>query len=397
MRATRAGIGLLVVSAICLVSGRIFGLVELYVLAAMGLAAVGLAALATLSIRLNLDVGRMASSSRLRVGSPARVDLSITNRSRRPTPVISAHDEVGGSRGATLLLAPISSRATTRIAYRLPAPRRGEQPVGPLNLVVGDPLGLTQRRSQAASTSILLVHAALLDLAPLVATAGQDPTAERQQHRALAVSGDEFYAHRPYTVGDPLKQVDWKASARADDLIIRQEERPRAGRVTVILDRRREVYDPDGFERAVSAALSALWAGWRGGDSLTFMTSANPAVTEIRSRADFDSIDEQLAVANWTESASLVATLEDRTKVTRGGTLVVVTGRLAPRVDTALSRAGRAFGQVITVSTDAANPTPSWVLRHDGNADFAAQWRQVVPRTNAPMSSTASALSLGAS
>ncbi|MFV0258353.1 MAG: DUF58 domain-containing protein [Acidimicrobiales bacterium] len=397
MRATRAGVGLLVVSAICLVSGRVFGLVELYVLATMGLAATALAALATLSVRLNLDVGRVASPTRLRVGSPARVDLSITNRSRRRTPVISAHDEVGGSRGATLLLAPIAARATARIAYRLPAPHRGELAVGPLNLVVGDPLGLTQRRSQAASTTVLLVHATLLDLAPLVATAGQDPTAERQQHRALAISGDEFFAHRPYTIGDPLKQVDWKASARADDLIIRQEERPRAGRVTVILDRRREVYDPDGFERAVSAALSALWAGWRGGDSLTFMTSANPAVTEIRSRADFDGVDEQLAVTNWTESASLVATLEERTKVTRGGTLVVITGRLAPRVDTALSRAGRAFGQVIAVSTDPVKPTPSWVLRHDGHADLAAQWHQVVPRTHTPLSSTASAMAMGVS
>jgi len=379
MRPTRAGIGLLLASIGALAAGRILGLLELYILAAMGGAALVLAALYTATARIDLGVGRTASPSRLRAGSPARVDLVLENKARRPTPLLSAHDSVGGSRGATLLLAPIRSRHQARIAYRLPTSRRGIVAVGPLDLTMGDPLGLTRTRLRAAEQSKLVVHPRLIDLRPLVAIAGHDPTAEQQPIRALANSGDEFFALRPYVVGDELKRVNWRASARADDLVVRQEERPRTGRVTVVLDRRREVYDDEGFERAVSAALSALHAGFRGGDALRFVTSASPAVTDIRSRADLDAVDEQLALITATESASLVRTLEDQTRTGRGGTLVVITGAIAEHVERAVARARRTFGLVIVIACQQVSPAEAaWTISHDGHHDIASAWNRAV-------------------
>ena len=379
MRPTRAGIGLGIAVVACVVAGRILGLLELFVLAAMGAIALVLAALYTATVRLDLGVGRTATPARLRAGSPARIDLVLQNKGRRSTPLISAHDSVQGSRGAALLLAPIAQKRDARIAYRLPTSRRGVIKVGPLDLTLGDPLGLTKAKVRAAEVTNLMVHPQLIELRPLVAIAGHDPTADQQPIRSLANSGDEFFALRPYVVGDELRLVNWRASARSDDLVVRQEERPKTGRVTVVLDRRKEIYDTDGFERAVSAALSALHSGFRGGDSLRFLTSAGPAVTDIRSRSDLDAVDEQLALIDMTESASLVRTLEEQTRVGRGGTLVVITGEMTQHVETALSRSRRTFGLVVAVSCQVphASRVPS-VIYHDGSEDFPTAWRRAV-------------------
>lgn len=379
MRPTRAGLGLIIIGVGMLIAGRLLGILELYVLAAMTLIALILAAIYTASTRLDLSINRLATPSRLRAGSPARIDLTMRNRARRRTPVLSAHDQVQGGRGASVLLAPLHANNEAKVAYRLPTQRRGQLRIGPLDLSLGDPLGLTRTHIRAAEVTNLMVHARLIELMPLVAVAGHDPTADQQPIRAIANSGDEFFALRPYVVGDELKRVNWRASARLDDLVVRQEERPKTGRVIVLLDRRAEVYDTDGFERAVSAALSALHAGFRGGDALRFLTTAGPAVSDIRTRSELDAVDEQLALIATTEGASLVRSLEDLNRMSRGGTLVVVTGQLQGPIEQVIARSRKTFGLVIVISCMApADPNPPWAITYAGTDDLAAEWQLVV-------------------
>ncbi|MGH1494101.1 MAG: DUF58 domain-containing protein [Acidimicrobiales bacterium] len=379
MRPTRAGLGLLLIGIALVIAGRLLGILELYLLAAMAIIASVMAAIYTASTRLDLSINRLATPSRLRAGSPARIDLTMRNRAGRSTPVLSAHDQVQGGRGAAVLLAPLAGGKEAKIAYRLPTHRRGRLQIGPLDLSLGDPLGLTRSRIRAAEVTNLMVHPRLIELIPLVAIAGHDPTADQQPIRAIANSGDEFFALRPYVFGDELKRVNWRASARLDDLVVRQEERPKTGRVTVVLDRRAEVYDEDGFERAVSAALSALHSGFRGGDALRFLTSAGPAVSDIRTRSELDAVDEQLALIETTESASLVRTLEELNRATRGGTLVVVTGQLQGPIEQVIARSRRTFGLVIVITCmrSADGPWP-WAITYDESNDLAAEWQLVV-------------------
>ncbi|MEM8926004.1 MAG: DUF58 domain-containing protein [Actinomycetota bacterium] len=384
MRPTRAGVGLLIVTIAGVVAGRVLGLLELFILAAMGAATLIIAAVYTATVRLDLGVSRTATPARLRVGTPARIDLGLRNQARRSTPLIHAHDSVQDSRGAALMLAAIRPGRDAHIAYRLPTQRRGALRVGPLDLTLGDPMGLTKAKLRAAEVTTLMVHPHLIDLQPLAAIAGRDPTAEQQPRRSLATAGDEFFALRPYVVGDELKRVNWRASARSDELVVRQEERPKTGRVTVVLDRRHEVYDSEGFERAVSAALSALHSGFRGGDALRFLTSSGPSVTDIRSRGDLDAVDEQLALITTTESASLIRTLEEQTKSGRSGTLVVVTGHLTDHVETVVNRARRTFGLVIVISCQVpVGGVEPWAIYHDGHSDFPTAWRRAITPSTA--------------
>ncbi|MDH4279565.1 MAG: DUF58 domain-containing protein, partial [Acidimicrobiia bacterium] len=199
--------------------------------------------------------------------------------------------------------------------------------------------------------------------------------------RAIANSGDEFFALRPYVVGDELKRVNWRASAHFDDLIVRQDERPRTGRVTVLLDRRSEVYDEPGFERAVSTALSALYAGFRGGDSLRFLTTAGATVTDIRTRSELEAVDEQLALIDVSPNASLPRSLDQLGRVTRGGTLVVITGFVSPEIEQALGRAKKSFGLLIPISCQRPRHEPApWLIVHDSDETLAEKWSGALAR-----------------
>ena len=66
-----------------------------------------------------------------------------------------------------------------------------------------------------------------------------------------------------YVVGDDLRRVHWAATARHDDLMVRQDELPWQGRATVVIDTRAAAHTPETFERAVSAAASVVTAAAR--------------------------------------------------------------------------------------------------------------------------------------
>ncbi|OWY62815.1 hypothetical protein B7486_56415, partial [cyanobacterium TDX16] len=101
-------------------AGRILGVPELLAVAVgLGLLLVVVALVVHLR-RLRLEVHRTLHPARVPMGADAAIELLATNRGRRATPVLRLHDQVRGTRGATLLLAPLGPGRTSRALYRLP-------------------------------------------------------------------------------------------------------------------------------------------------------------------------------------------------------------------------------------------------------------------------------------
>lgn len=383
MRLTRSGVAILIVAIGCFIAGRVFGTLELYLLGAIAAVCLLLAMLFTSTTKLSIAISRTATPVRLRVGTPARVDLRLGNQAKRSTPVLRLRDEVEGTRAATLMLAPIAPAADATVAYRLPTRRRGHLAIGPLDFTFEDPLGLTRSVVRASRAITLTVHTELIELDALHAVAGRDPTADQQKRRTLAAGGDEFFALRPYVNGDELRRVHWRASARTGELVVKQEERPRTGRVTILLDRQRLAYTDEGFERAVSGALSTLHAAWKSDDALRFATSGTSRYADIRSRGELDAIDEQLALINTADSASLITSIDELGKIGHGGTLVVITGSASPDLNRAIDNARRSFGTILTVVCDASqDELPAETLIFNNPESFARQWSECL-RTGA--------------
>lgn len=405
MRLTRQGLLVSAAAFAVVVVGRILGMVELYAIGAtMGL----LVASCGIWVRLrgiDLAVRRTVRPHRVHAGNPCTVEVELANTARRSTPVLRVLDPVTRTAGADLLVPPIIPRKRELAAYRLPTTTRGLLTVGPMTVEVADPFGLTRSRVQAAPAAEVTVLPRVDDVAPMPRTVGPDPDGS-DRTGSLGRVGEDFAALRPYIVGDDLRRVHWPSSARTDDLLVRQNDVPWQGRLTVLLDLRREHHDTETLERAVSAAASIARSHLRRGDHVRLVTTDGYDTGFGLGGAHLDGMLEYLAVVQRSGRGSLRSGLE---LVERGasGALVVVSGRPGDDDLETIETTGVGHQTRFVVRFDSAGNVSTArgtaVLGVAGGATFVQAWsaaaagrgaRSRRPRTRAA-SGTASAPSQG--
>ncbi|CAN5530748.1 hypothetical protein BH10ACT2_BH10ACT2_07160 [soil metagenome] len=256
---TRQGWSTLFGGITSIVLGRLFGLIELYIIGSALLAAFGLALLTVNRPLPRLAVRRIARPATVGVGEPARVDIQVANRSSVRAPKLILWEPVGDKGGAPMQLAPLGAGESVSAAYRVPTNRRGIVRTGPLRAERTDPLGLARRSNWLAGEGEVLVVPQQLTLAfPTAGGAGR--LGEHLRMKSYGQSGTEFHSQREYIAGDDLRRINWKSSARSTTLIVRETALEGVQRCTVVLDTLAESYDHDGFERAIIAAASVVAA-----------------------------------------------------------------------------------------------------------------------------------------
>src|SRR4029079_3293242 len=85
-------------------------------------------------------------------------------------------------------------------------------------------------------------------------------------------TGTEFHSLREYQRGDDIRRINWKASARATGLIVRETALEGLRRCTVGLDTDAAEYSGDSFEHAVIAAASVTNSAAHTGVNTRFVT-----------------------------------------------------------------------------------------------------------------------------
>jgi uncharacterized protein (DUF58 family) len=375
-------------------AGRLFGVLELFVIGAAAGALVVASIAIVLFARLRLAVARSVSPPRVYAGSPSRVELSIRNDGLRPTPVLRLFDAVTGTRGADLLLSPLEPDVVSRAAYRLPTEHRGVIEIGPLEVVVADPFGLASSSTIAAPRAELTVYPRVDDVAPVPHTSGDDPYAGADHPSALGRSGEDFYALRPYVVGDDLRRVHWRSTARRDDLMVRQDELPWQGRVTILLDVRRNAHSPASLELAVSAAASIVTASWKRRDLVRFVTTDNTDFGFGAGTAHAEAIMEFLATVGASSGGTLRGVLDALGQAGNGGAVVPIVAGVPDAELASLARLRGRFASVTIVhfgrssydgsvrssNGGTARGASSNIIRVTGERDFAEAWNSAFYR-----------------
>ncbi|MBI2708315.1 MAG: DUF58 domain-containing protein [Actinobacteria bacterium] len=293
---TTAGRRVVWASIGAIVVGRFLGILELYLLAAAGLGLVAVAAVRIRFARPQLDVHRSVAPARVHAGTPSRVVLTVRNPARRTSRVVALDDPVSGTGSASLLIDPLPAGDEVVSSYRLPTERRGVITVGPMTLTVADPFGLASRVVDGAPATDLTVLPAIEALRGRALSSGDDPLAGSDRATALGRLGEDFSGLRQYVVGDDIRRVHWAATARHDDLLVRQDEQPWQGRTTILLDVRRSATDEATFERQVSAAASIAVAVHRRGDLVRLVTSDGSDTGFGAGNVDLERILEHLAI-----------------------------------------------------------------------------------------------------
>jgi uncharacterized protein (DUF58 family) len=349
---TRTGIGALVVATGMFIAGRLLGTFELFLLGTGIAVVVGVSALSVLLARPRPDVVRTLLPTRVHRGAPARAELLITNSGTRTAPVLQLRDFVSGTRGASVLVAPLAPGESAVAAYQLPTDRRGLRTVGPLQLALSDPFELVRRRRTVLGPTSLLVYPPIDEITPPAHRPGLDPQARVRRPRSLGRSGEDFSSLRAYVVGDDPRRVHWPSVARTGELVVRQLEQPHDERTTVVLDVDRAGWWPEGFEAAVSAAASVLHAAARRGDEIALATTAQPETVPGSSAAHLETVLHRLALVEPADATAWRPVADEISRVARGGTLVVVAPASRMTGLGSLAAAVRRFGSVIAVVFD---------------------------------------------
>lgn len=372
-----------------LVAGRLLGVFELFIVGTALAALLVLSAVLVALTRIRLEVARELYPPRVHAGSPSRVDVRVTNHGGRSSPVLALRDGVSGTGGAHLMLGPLEPGETTHAAYRLPTEKRGILTIGPLQIVLTDPFGLARVALVGAGESELTVYPRVDTVAAVPHTTGDDPHAGAEHPNTLGRSGEDFYALRRYVVGDDLRRVHWPATARHDDLMVRQDELPWQGRATVLLDVRAATVPPAALESAVSAAASVVMASWRRQDLVRLVSTDGADSGFATGHAQMEAILEHLATVEPTVDNEFRRVGERLGRSSIGGALVAIVSEMPQAELDALARLRTRFGSLTVVQLHRSSWDPSADEPTGGGASssflqvtrsrpFAASWNRTM-------------------
>lgn len=242
-----------------------------------------------------VDIALAASTRKLRyTRSPDRsarlaqqvdVGLLIHNDGRRRFRG-QVRDAWPPSAGARPRIHPVNIPAGQHqhVQSQLRPVRRGEQRAAVVTARSVGPLGLAGRQGSQSVPGLLRVLPPFLSrkhlparLAKLREIDGLLPTLIRGQ-------GTEFDSLREYVVGDDVRSIDWRATARRADVVVRTWRPERDRRVVIVLDTGRTAAgrvgvdptaaDPAGWPRldwSMDAALLLAALASRAGDHVDFL------------------------------------------------------------------------------------------------------------------------------
>lgn len=381
---TRRGWALLGAGFGLLVAGRLLGTVELVVLGTVTLALLAAAATWVRSRHGALGVARVVHPARLHVGNDARVDLDLA--AHAGTPQLALTDEFdNGARAARFLVPGLAPGQRARAAYRLPTERRGRFVVGPALVGVLDPFGLARRTFEAGGVDEVTVCPRLHVLAAPFGAPSAHPSPSRlvAPFHAPSPHGEELLTLREYQVGDDLRRIHWRSTARLDELVVRQDETQWRPRTTVLLDVRAHRHDAASFETAVEAAASVVARLARDAEPFEMLTSRGRVLGAAYGRrhgpAVLGRVLDELAVVTPDGGAG-----GPGLPGTRGaGLLVFVTGAAEGGDVEALHRLGRPGAPTVLVATRGpvtARSTASLTVVDGAAVGFAQAWDEAMLR-----------------
>jgi uncharacterized protein (DUF58 family) len=385
---TRRGWTLTGAASGLLVAGRLLGALELTILGVVTISLVGLAWIWVRSRKRIVQVQRTVRPTRVHVGGDARVDLEVEDPGSSDSPQILMTDVFDGGRRAARFLVPSLRRGQrARAAYRVPTNRRGRYVLGPITLTVTDPFGLARRSWTAGDADEVTICPRVHELRSPPGAPGRSRSASpfAVRFHAPAIDGDEFLTLRDYQVGDDLRRIHWRSTARTGELVVREDEAQWQPRAVVLLDTRPGAHDEASFEAAVEAAASVVARLVRSVLPVEVITTdgrtlgATGTGRRRRGIGVEALIMDELAVVAPAGTDNLIGVARPLRAAQRRGLLVAVMGTLTKQqLDTmvALGRPGAPLVLVTTRPEPGTTARPSaGLVTVDGSADtFASAW-----------------------
>lgn len=175
-------------------------------------------------------------------GQPLTLRCLVAASGKRPHPGLRI------SAGQSECTASLDAESRQTLTLELAAPTRGWQPIPRLRVDTRQPHGLAIAWCWFWPDSRLLVYPALEPHPPPLPGA----QGERGQRWRLG-QGEELHHLRDYRIGDPIREIAWKPSARHHQLLVREHETTRGADVAL------DYAELHGLDREARVRRLAAW------------------------------------------------------------------------------------------------------------------------------------------
>ena len=207
-----------------------------------------------------LDLVARSKSELVEAGVSSTVRLTVLGRSRSGVRLVVEDQAPLTLGGAARLAVPrLKEGQTLDLEYTVRSEVRGSYPLGPATLVARDVFGLVTASRTVGDSVTLDVLPRVHPLADL--TLGELGGARGSSASASAAASPDDVSIREYRVGDDLRRVHWRSTARRGAVMVRSDEHPGRPDVVLLLDSRAGAHAGRGagssLEWAVSLTASA--------------------------------------------------------------------------------------------------------------------------------------------
>ena len=207
-------------------------------------------------------------SQRLSIGRDNLVELFVESKADAELLIYDSYPvEFAGQEMP--LRAVISAEAKAPLVYTVKPHKRGEYAWGDIEVRQRGPLKLAWSQWKVPAAQKVAVYPDLIGLRQLSIRLAMQSTGTLKQKRRLGV-GTEFAELKEYDVGDDPRFIDWKATARRSQPLVRVLEPEREQTLVILLDRGRlmtaQVQGLTRFDWGLNATLALALAGITRGD-----------------------------------------------------------------------------------------------------------------------------------
>jgi uncharacterized protein (DUF58 family) len=241
-----------------------------------GVLAVGVAADIALAGNVRRVGLHRSGDTNVRLGETAEVTLILENLGGRPVRAL-VRDAWPPSAAATpravRLTVPPGERR--RVAMRLTPTRRGDRTAVTVTTRSYGPLGLAARQLSRPAPWTLRALPAFPSRRHLPGKLARLRELTGQHVALIRGQGTEFDSLREYVDGDDVRSIDWRASARRADVVVRTWRPERDRRILLVLDTGRtaagRVGDIPRLDCSMDAALLLAALASRAGDRVDML------------------------------------------------------------------------------------------------------------------------------
>jgi uncharacterized protein (DUF58 family) len=216
-----------------------------------------------------------SGDTRIMLGKRGTTTLTITNAGRRQLRGLvrdAWQPSLGASGRARLAIAP---GARAEVTTTMEPTRRGDKIAGKVTVRSVGPLGLAARQASLEVPWTVRVLPPFLSRRHLPEKLASLRQLDGQHRSLIRGQGSEFDSLREYVIGDDVRSIDWRSSARRSDIVVRTWRPERDRRIVIVLDTGRtsagRVAGVPRLDAAMDAALLLAALASRAGDRVDLL------------------------------------------------------------------------------------------------------------------------------